>query len=72
MPGGASAAKEVIDFLAEEIGRDTYLNLMDQYRPCGTADGFPEIARVVSRKEWEEARDYAVGRGMTRLDRGRR
>ena len=71
MPGGASAAKEVIDFLADGIGRDTYLNLMDQYRPCGTADRFPEISRCATRKEWEEARDHAVARGMTRLDRRR-
>ncbi len=71
MPGGVSSTKEVIDFLADGIGRDTYLNLMDQYRPCGEADRFPEISRSVSRKEWEEARDYAVARGMTRLDRRR-
>jgi putative pyruvate formate lyase activating enzyme len=70
MPGAAADTKAVIDFLAEEIGRDTYLNLMDQYRPCGTADRFPEISRRLSRKEWEEARDHAVARGMTRLDRG--
>ncbi len=69
MPGGASSTKEVIDFLADGIGRDTYLNLMDQYRPCGEADRFPEISRPISRKEWEEARDYALARGMTRLDR---
>ncbi len=68
MPGGASTTEEVIDFLALEIGRDTYLNLMDQYRPCGTAVGFPEIAVRVSRKEWEDARAYAVRKGLSRLD----
>ena len=69
MPGDASTTRKVIDFLAGEIGTDTYVNLMDQYRPCGRADGFPEIARRTSRREWEEARDHALSRGMTRLDR---
>jgi putative pyruvate formate lyase activating enzyme len=66
MPGDASTTREVIDFLAEEIGPDTYLNLMEQYRPCGRAGDFPEISRGVSRKEWEGGRAYAVGRGLTR------
>ncbi|MEW6721061.1 MAG: radical SAM protein [Thermodesulfobacteriota bacterium] len=66
MPGGASDTKAVIDFLAEEIGPDTYLNLMDQYRPCGEAHAFPEISRRLFPEEWREAREYAVRRGMTR------
>jgi putative pyruvate formate lyase activating enzyme len=68
MPGDASATRKVIDFLAAEIGTDTYLNLMDQYRPCGRAAEFPEIARRVSPPEWEEARAYALREGLTRLD----
>lgn len=67
MPGGASTTREVIDFLAEEIGVETCLNLMDQYRPCGRALEFPEIGRRTTSSEWTDARDYALGRGMTRL-----
>lgn len=68
MPGDASTTREVIDFLAGEIGTGTYLNLMDQYRPCGRAAEYPEIARWISRKEWEDARAYALRKGMARLD----
>jgi len=68
MPGYASTTRKVIDFLAAEIGTDTYLNLMDQYRPCGRAAEFPEIARRISSLEWEEARAYALREGLTRLD----
>jgi putative pyruvate formate lyase activating enzyme len=68
MPGEASTTREVVDFLAGEIGTDTYLNLMDQYRPCGRAAEFPEIARRISTKEWADARDYALRKGLTRLD----
>jgi putative pyruvate formate lyase activating enzyme len=68
MPGDASTTRAVIDFLAEEIGTDTCLNLMDQYRPCGRAGDLPEIARRISRQEWEDARGYARSRGLSRLD----
>ncbi|MBI5420117.1 MAG: radical SAM protein [Deltaproteobacteria bacterium] len=68
MPEDASTSRKVIDFLAEEIGTDTFLNLMDQYRPCGRAMEFSEIGRRTSREEWREARDYALRRGVTRLD----
>lgn len=69
MPGDASSTRRVIDFLADEIGEDTYLNLMDQYRPCGRALEFPEIGRRTSSAEWLEAREYALYRGLSRLDR---
>lgn len=68
MPDEASTTRKVIDFLADEIGEDTYLNLMDQYRPRGRALDFPEIGRRTSSTEWLEARDYALYRGLARLD----
>lgn len=68
MPGEASTTRRVIDFLADEIGKDTYLNLMHQYRPCGRALEFPEIGRRTAAGEWREARDYALEKGMFRLD----
>lgn len=68
MPADASTTRGVMDFLAGEIGTDTYLNLMDQYRPCGRAFSFPEIARRTTRAEWAAAREYALQKGMSRLD----
>ncbi len=68
MPGEVSTTRNVIDFLADEIGRDTYLNLMDQYRPCGRSFDFPEIAWRTSPGEWRKAREYALEKGLTRLD----
>jgi len=68
MPGEASTTGKVIDYLADEIGKDTYLNLMNQYRPCGRALEFPEIGRRTAFSEWREAQDYAREKGMFRLD----
>ncbi len=68
MPGDASGTRRVIDFLAGEIGEDVFLNLMDQYRPCGRAADFPGIDRRTAPEEWREAREYALSRGLRRLD----
>jgi putative pyruvate formate lyase activating enzyme len=68
MPGETSTTRQVIDFLADGIGKDTYLNLMNQYRPCGRALEFPEIGRRTSGSEWREARNYALEKGLFRLD----
>ncbi len=68
MPGAASDTRRVIDFLADEIGEDVFLNLMDQYRPCGRAAELPEIDRRLAVEEWREAREYALSRGLRRVD----
>lgn len=69
MPGAVRTTRKVIDFLADEIGKDTYLNLMNQYRPCGRAPDFPEIGRRTALSEWQEAHEYALEKGMFRLDK---
>ncbi len=37
MPNGLAGTEAVMAFLATEISADTYVNVMDQYRPCGSA-----------------------------------
>jgi putative pyruvate formate lyase activating enzyme len=69
LPGGRAGTDEVLRFLADEISPDTYLNLMDQYRPCYRADEYPEIGRRPSRAELEDASETARRLGLRRLDR---
>ena len=44
MPGGVAEGAEAMRFLAR-LSPDTYVNVMDQYRPFGGAATRPEIAR---------------------------
>ncbi|MEW5772790.1 MAG: radical SAM protein [Thermodesulfobacteriota bacterium] len=67
MPGGLAGAPGWMRFLAG-LSPDTYVNVMDQYRPCGTARNFPEISRGVSATEYALALDAAREAGLTRLD----
>ncbi len=45
MPGAAEEAAEIFAFLARDVSSGCYLNIMDQFRPCG---------------EWSGARDAAI------------
>jgi putative pyruvate formate lyase activating enzyme len=68
MPNGVAGTKEIVAFLAKEISADTYTNIMDQYRPCGTADEDTIINRRLRPQEFRDALDAAGNSGLTRLD----
>ncbi|MFH0963541.1 MAG: radical SAM protein [Planctomycetota bacterium] len=68
MPGFGGDTKAVLNFLADEISPKTYVNVMDQYRPCGEAARFPQLAVRPSRRQIAEARAYALEKGL-RLDK---
>jgi len=71
LPEGLAGTREVMRFLAREVSRNTYVNIMDQYRPCGDLipPGSP-LSRRITRKEFMEAIEIAREEGVTRLDRG--
>ena len=68
MPGGLPETKEIMRFLADEISRSTYVNVMEQYRPCGHAHEFPPINRSLDHDEYEDAVRIAKDAGLSRLD----
>jgi putative pyruvate formate lyase activating enzyme len=69
LPEGLAGTEEVTRFLAEEISEDTYLNIMDQYRPCHEAHELPPLNRRITRTEFDAAVQAARRVGLTRLDR---
>jgi len=72
MPNGVAGTRPLMRFLGEEISRDTYVNLMDQYRPEGQVlrrpGRYEEIERGVSHGEMEEAFIAAREAGIHRFD----
>lgn len=68
MPGGIAGTERVLEFIADEISPDTYVNVMDQYRPCGEAHRDEYINRRLSSREFREAMEAARRVGLTRLD----
>lgn len=68
MPNHVAGTEDIMKFLAEEISKNTYINVMDQYRPCGTADKDEFINRRVTVEEYREAVAAARKSGLSRLD----
>jgi len=70
MPGCLDETTHILEWIASTLGRDTYVNLMDQYSPAGkvTSSRYPEINRRVTSTEFCEARRIADGLGLRRLD----
>jgi putative pyruvate formate lyase activating enzyme len=69
LPRGLAGTAGVCRFLSREISKNTYLNVMSQYRPCFKASGIPQLARSISREEFAEAVEIARNCGLNRLDR---
>ncbi len=72
LPNRIAGTEEVLRFLAEEISPDTYLNVMDQYRPCYRAGDYPDLDRAITGREFNEALELADRFGLTRVDGGPR
>ena len=68
MPNDVSNTGEVMTFLADKISEDTYVNVMDQYHPCGKATLDPAINRRLTGKEYAEAVRRTRDTGLHRLD----
>jgi putative pyruvate formate lyase activating enzyme len=69
LPHDLAGTRKVVRFLAEEVSRDTYLNVMAQYHPCHRAFEFPLLARPVTNDEFMQAVNLARRQGLERLDR---
>jgi putative pyruvate formate lyase activating enzyme len=69
LPDDLAGTEGVLAFLAEEISSRTYVNLMDQYRPCYRASRYPELSRRITPAEYLRALDLAARQGLRRLDR---
>lgn len=66
MPGGLAGTGRVLDFIASRVSSGSYVNLMEQYRPCFKARRIPELSRPVTRNEYLECANLARSLGLTR------
>jgi putative pyruvate formate lyase activating enzyme len=70
MPGALEETRAILQWIVDRLGRDTYVNLMDQYYPAGKvgAAQYPELNRRLTSREFAEARALARELGLRRLD----
>ncbi len=69
MPNHVEETGKILTFISEKISSRCYVNIMDQYRPCGTAT--TPIDRDLSNREYQEALAYAKATGLVQLNENR-
>ena len=67
LPQGLAGTDTVMPFLAS-LSRNTYVNVMAQYRPAYRAGEVAAMARPPTSQEFRAALEAARGAGITRLD----
>ncbi|MFN3305711.1 MAG: radical SAM protein [Candidatus Kapaibacteriota bacterium] len=64
LPDNQSDTIEIINFIANNLGTDVYLNLMDQYHPHYFAFQYPRISRGIIAEEYKYYIEYAKSKGF--------
>jgi putative pyruvate formate lyase activating enzyme len=67
MPNNIGGTDRLMKWVASELGPDTYVNLMDQYRPEHKAFDYPKISRRLTKEEWKQAVGSAKEVGLTNV-----
>ncbi len=70
MPGGVAGTREIMQWVARELGTETYVNVMAQYYPAGKVSEkqYVQINRHISGDEFHAALEEARAAGLRRLD----
>ena len=71
MPGLLDDTREIMHWLGENLSRDTYVNVMDQYYPAHKAENEPRVAEInrgISADEFCGALELAGDAGLWRFD----
>jgi len=69
LPQNLAGTREAMHFLVKEISKNAYVNIMDQYYPCGDIPSNSPIRRRIADEEFNEALKAAKQEGITRLDK---
>ncbi|MFO7946794.1 MAG: radical SAM protein [Armatimonadota bacterium] len=67
LPDNLAGTRQVMEFIAS-LSKDTYVNIMDQYRPCYQADEYEGINRRLHSDEYDAAVQAVHDAGLHRLD----
>jgi putative pyruvate formate lyase activating enzyme len=72
LPQALAGTGAIMRFIADHLSPNTYVNVMDQYRPCGRAAEVQALARCTTREEYDQAVLETRQAGILRLDRPHR
>ncbi len=65
LPGGLAGTENVVKFIAENISKRTFLNILAQYWPAHKASEYPELTNKLKNADYEAALDIARKYGLS-------
>jgi len=68
MPNNVVGSEKIMEWIAKNLPKDTYVNIISQYRPAYKAYDYPEISRRITNKEYMNVVKKAKELGLTNLD----
>jgi putative pyruvate formate lyase activating enzyme len=64
LPGNIENTKNVLDFIAKELSRDTFVSLMAQYHTANKAYKFKDLSRSLTEEEYKETVEHLEELGL--------
>jgi putative pyruvate formate lyase activating enzyme len=68
MPNRVAGTEKFAKWVAKNLPKNTYVNIMPQYRVEYKAYEYPKISRGITVQEFLEAMEWAIQQGLTNLD----
>jgi len=67
MPNNVAKSDLVMQWIGNNLPKDTYVNVMSQYTPVFKADQYPEINRRITQREYNQVVIAARNAGLTNI-----
>ncbi|OPY80670.1 MAG: Radical SAM superfamily protein [Syntrophorhabdus sp. PtaU1.Bin153] len=64
LPGNLAGSRQVLSWIGEHLGPETYISLMAQYNPLYRASEYPMLKRRITEKEYDQLIDFLMNRGF--------
>ncbi len=64
LPDDLAGSEKIFEFMAKEVSKDIFINIMDQYRPCYRAFEYPHLSRQITDEEYKKAVKLAKKAGL--------
>lgn len=67
LPNNLAGSKKIFEFIKKEISPNTFINIMDQYRPHFKAFKYKELSRYITQEEYKQVVNLAGEAGLKRI-----
>ncbi|NNK97293.1 MAG: radical SAM protein, partial [Desulfobacterales bacterium] len=68
MPNDTSGSEKIMEWIADNLPKDTYINIMAQFSPLFKAFEYPNLSRRITREEYVRVVKKAKDLGLVNLD----